>query len=82
MAGGPVAELVEHTVAVRLLHLGVDVKARVAQLRDFLGKQLHSCAWRGPGGGGGIDDAVSTSTAHDQHPQRIAKMNDVWSTTA
>lgn len=36
-----VAELVENTVAVRLLHLGVDVEARVAQLGDLLRQELH-----------------------------------------
>ena len=40
VAGGPVPELVEHPVAVGLLHLGVDVVARVAQLCDFFGQQL------------------------------------------
>lgn len=38
MAGGSVPELVEDTVAVGLLHLGMDVEARVSQLRDFLGE--------------------------------------------
>ena len=32
----------EDTVSVRLQHLGMDVEAGVAQLRDFLGQQLHA----------------------------------------
>ena len=32
----------EDTVAVLLVHLGMDVVARVAQLCDFLGQQLHT----------------------------------------
>lgn len=43
MAGSAVAELVEDAVAVGLLHLGVDVEARVAQLRDLLRQKLHPC---------------------------------------
>lgn len=43
MASGAVAEFVEDAVAVGLLHLGVDVEARVAQLRDLLGEELHPC---------------------------------------
>ena len=39
---GAVAELVEHAVAVRLHHLGVDVQAAVAQLRDLLCQQLNA----------------------------------------
>ena len=31
-----VAEVVKHAVAVGLLHLGVDVEARVPDLRDLL----------------------------------------------
>lgn len=42
MPGASVAELVEDAVAVGLHHLGVDVEARVAQLRDLLGQQLHA----------------------------------------
>lgn len=44
VASGPVAELVEDAVTVRLLHLGMDVEARVAQLRDFLRQELHPCS--------------------------------------
>ena len=36
------SEVVEDSVTVSLSHLGVDVVARVAQLGDFLGQQLHS----------------------------------------
>jgi len=43
VAGGAVTELVEYAVAVRLLHLGVDVEARVTQLRDLLRQKLHPC---------------------------------------
>lgn len=32
----------EYSVAVGLEHFGVDVVARVAQLRDLLGQQLHT----------------------------------------
>ncbi len=32
----------EDTVAVLLVHLGVDIEARVAQLRDLLRQQLHA----------------------------------------
>lgn len=32
----------EHAVAVALHHLGMDVEAGVAQLRDLLGQQLHA----------------------------------------
>ena len=32
----------EHAVAVLLVHLGVDVEARVAELGDLLGQQLDS----------------------------------------
>ena len=35
-------EVVEDSVAVRLLHAGVDVVARVAQLGDLLRQQLHT----------------------------------------
>ena len=38
----PSAEVVEDTVSVGLGHLGVDVVARVAQLRDLLGQELHA----------------------------------------
>lgn len=44
MASGTVAELMENSVAVRLLHLGVDVEARVAQFRDLFRKELHPCS--------------------------------------
>ena len=36
------SEVVEDSVPVGLGHLGVDVVAGVAQLRDLLGEQLHS----------------------------------------
>ena len=36
------SEVVEDSVPVGLGHLGVDVVAGVAQLRDLLGQQLHS----------------------------------------
>ena len=36
------AEVVEDAVAVLLVHLGVDVEARVAELGDLLGQQLDS----------------------------------------
>lgn len=42
VAARAVAEVVEDTVAVRLDHLGVDVEAREAELRDALGEQLHA----------------------------------------
>lgn len=42
MPGASVPELVEDAVAVGLLHLGVDVEARVAQLGDLLGQQLDA----------------------------------------
>ena len=35
-------EVVEDPVAVGLVHLGVDVVAGVAQVRDFLGQQLDA----------------------------------------
>ena len=37
-----IAELVKDAVPVGLLHLGVNVVARVAQLGDFLGQKLHT----------------------------------------
>jgi len=37
-----VAELVKDAVAVRLLHLGVNVVARIAELGDFLGQKFHA----------------------------------------
>ena len=42
VAAVPVPEVVEDAVPVALRHLGVDVEARVAQLRDLLGQQLHA----------------------------------------
>ena len=36
------AEVVEDAVAVLLVHLGVDVEARVAEVGDLLRQQLHS----------------------------------------
>jgi len=33
---------VEDAVAVLLVHLGVDVETRVAELRDLLGQQFHA----------------------------------------
>ena len=35
-------EIVEHSVAVLLVHLGMNVEARVAELGDLLSEQLHS----------------------------------------
>ncbi len=32
----------EDAVAVLLVHLGVNVEARVSELRDLLGQQLHT----------------------------------------
>lgn len=37
-----VPEIVEDTVTVVLKHLGVGVEARVSELRDLLGQQLHT----------------------------------------
>eukprot|EP00598_Pedospumella_elongata_P012220 CAMPEP_0185012080 /NCGR_PEP_ID=MMETSP1098-20130426/98114_2 /TAXON_ID=89044 /ORGANISM="Spumella elongata, Strain CCAP 955/1" /LENGTH=384 /DNA_ID=CAMNT_0027541129 /DNA_START=1898 /DNA_END=3052 /DNA_ORIENTATION=- len=42
VAGRAVAELVEHSVTIGLLHLGVNVKAGVAELGDLLGQELHA----------------------------------------
>ena len=42
VAAGPVAEVVEDTVAVRLQHARVDVEARVAELGDLLGEELDA----------------------------------------
>lgn len=42
VTGAPIAELVEDAVAACLLHFGVYVEARVAQLRDFLGEELDA----------------------------------------
>ena len=39
---GPLAELVEDAVAVRLLHLSVDVEARITELGNLLGEKLHA----------------------------------------
>jgi hypothetical protein len=39
---GALPKLVKYAVAMRLLHLGMDVKARVSNLSDFLGKKLNS----------------------------------------
>ena len=36
-----IPEVMEHSVAVRLQHLGMDVEARVAQLGDLLGQEFH-----------------------------------------
>ncbi|MBX9723234.1 MAG: hypothetical protein K2X81_17660, partial [Candidatus Obscuribacterales bacterium] len=41
VSGGAAAELVEHSVPVRLLHLRVDVEAAVAKLRHLLRQKLH-----------------------------------------
>ena len=38
----PVPEVVEHFVAMRLRHSGVNEEAGVAELRDLLGQQLHT----------------------------------------
>lgn len=37
-----VAKVMKHSVAVSLGHLGVNVKARIAQLGNFLCQQLHA----------------------------------------
>jgi hypothetical protein len=42
MPCGPLTELVENTVAVGLLHLGMYVEARITELRDLLGEELHT----------------------------------------
>lgn len=42
IAAQSVSKVVEHTVAVALKHLCVDVEAGVAELCDFLGQQLHT----------------------------------------
>lgn len=42
VAGAPVTELVEDAVAACLLHFGVYVETRVAQLCDFLGEELDT----------------------------------------
>lgn len=42
VAASAVAEVVEHAVAVVLLHAGVDVEARAAKSGDFLGKKLNA----------------------------------------
>ena len=42
MASCAVAELVEHAVAIHLVHLSMDVEARVAQHRDALGEELNA----------------------------------------
>jgi hypothetical protein len=42
MSRRPVAELVEDAVSVGLLHLGVNVVARVPKFRNFLRKQFNS----------------------------------------
>lgn len=42
VTGGTVAELVEDTVAVGLLHLGVNVVAGVSELGDLLGQKLDA----------------------------------------
>ena len=42
MSCGTVAELVKDAVSTRLLHLGVDVVARISELGDLLGEQLNS----------------------------------------
>ena len=39
---GAVPEVVEDAVAVALEHLGVDVEAGEAELRDLLGQELHA----------------------------------------
>lgn len=37
-----VAEVVEDAVSVSLLHAGVNIITRIAQLRNFLCQQLHT----------------------------------------
>ena len=41
MPGCALAELVEHPIAVRLLHFRVDVEARVPDFSNFLGEELN-----------------------------------------
>merc|ERR1719261_1113637 len=41
-AASSIAEVVEHAVAVRLVHAGMDVEAREAELGDLLREQLHA----------------------------------------
>lgn len=38
---GTIAEVMKDSVAVILKHLSMDVEARVAKFRDFLGKKFH-----------------------------------------
>lgn len=42
VTSGTVAELVEHSVAISLLHFGMNIKAAVTQLSDFFRKQLDT----------------------------------------
>jgi len=42
MAGGAVAELVEDSVPVGLLHFGMNVVATVAKLCDLLGQKFNT----------------------------------------
>ena len=42
MTSGAIAKLVKDTIAVRLLHLGVNVVTRVAKFRNFLCEQLDA----------------------------------------
>jgi len=42
IATKPLPKVMEHTVAVLLVHLGVNVETRVAELSDLLCKQLDS----------------------------------------
>lgn len=54
VAAQTIPEVMEDTVAMALQHLGMDVEAAVAQLRDFLGQQLHT-----------IDTAHNSSAGED-----------------
>lgn len=36
MSRGAIAEFVEYSISMRLLHFRVDVEARITQFRDFL----------------------------------------------
>ena len=42
MSRGTIAELMEHTVPVRLLHLGMDIITRIPQLCNFLGQEFDA----------------------------------------
>lgn len=42
MAGSAIAEFVKDAVTIGLSHFGMNVKARVAELSDFLGEKLDT----------------------------------------